>query len=67
MMRWYELLYRKFEMKYLGKKYCDYTQRHGHDLKYLGSMGNGLLTHIHYECTVCKRKMTSDLLGIYYD
>lgn len=62
-MSWYELLYRKIEMKYLGKKYCNYTARHGHDLNLLYRGGKSYYRFIVYECSICKKIFILDSTG----
>ena len=64
-MSWYELFYRKFEMKFLGVKYCNYKARNGHDMIFLYSGGKSYYRFMIYQCSVCKEKFILDGTGFF--
>ena len=63
-MNWFERLYRKYEVKFLGKKYCSMTKRVGHNLKYEYRGGKGIARFVVYSCETCKDKFIQDMMGI---
>lgn len=64
-MSWYELLYRKFEIMFLNKKYCNYKASHGHDMVFLYKGGKSYYTYQLFECSVCKRRFILDGTGFF--
>jgi len=64
-MNWFELLYRKYEVKFLGKKYCSMTSRNGHDFEFThGNNKHGLERLVFFKCTVCGQKAYADATGM---
>jgi len=67
---YFELLWRKIEVKFLGKKYCSMTSRHGHDFEYThGNNKPSWERLVFFKCTVCGKKSYVDFTGqlIAYD
>ena len=63
-MNWFEKLYRKFEVKFLGKKYCSMTSRHGHDFNYTHGNNKPYPERlVFFKCTVCDQKAYVDFTG----
>ena len=65
-MNWFNKLYRKFEVKFLGKKYCSMTSAHGHDMEFLyigKNCSDKWYNWSMYECSVCKQRFILDSTG----
>ncbi len=63
-MNWFELLWRKIEMKFFDKKYCNYKNRHGHNLIFQKSNDKQRWEKIlYYKCSVCGQKAYMDCIG----
>ncbi len=66
-MKFYEILWRKIELKLFKKHYCDNNTRHGHHLEFVRDSKN----HPYYywtlfQCSVCKKYLISDYSGLQY-
>lgn len=63
-MNIFERLYRKFEVAFIGKKYCSMTLRHGHDMEYADMRGGkGLCKWSLWKCKVCGEEFILDATG----